>query len=73
MSPAIPPSVEQILSSYNAAAPLSQAATIPAGWYIDPRIAELERLAVFSKTWQLVARAEKLQLPGQFISTSVAG
>ncbi len=48
-------SIEQILSSYDDRAPLSQASTIPAAWYVDPRIAELERLSVFSKTWQLVA------------------
>ena len=47
-------SIEQILASYNERAPLAQAYTIPAPWYIDPRIADLERLNVFSKTWQLV-------------------
>jgi len=66
-------SIEQILSSYDDRAPLSQASTIPAAWYVDPRIAELERLHVFSKTWQLVARAHQVQSPGQFIATTVAG
>ena len=33
-------SIEQILSSYNDRAALSQASTIPAPWYVDPRIAE---------------------------------
>ena len=59
-------SIEQILSSYNDRAPLSEASTIPAPWYVDPRIAELERLNVFSKTWQLVARTDQLQKPGDF-------
>jgi choline monooxygenase len=67
------PSIEQILSSYDDRAPLSQASTIPAAWYVDPRIAELERLSVFSKTWQLVARTEQVKTPGQFVSTVVAG
>ena len=66
-------SIEQILSSYDDRAPLSQASTIPAAWYVDPRIAELERLSVFSKTWQLVARTEQVKTPGQFVSTRVAG
>jgi len=66
-------SIEQILSSYDDRAPLSQASTIPAAWYVDPRIAELERLTVFSKTWQLVARTEQVKTPGQFVSTRVAG
>ena len=67
------PSIDQILSFYDDHAPLSNASTIPAPWYVDPRIAELERLNVFSKTWQLVARTDQLQNPGQFISTTVAG
>jgi choline monooxygenase len=67
------PSIEQILSSYDDRSPLSQASTIPAVWYIDPRIAELERLSVFSKSWQLVARLDQLKKPGEFVSTTVAG
>jgi choline monooxygenase len=66
-------SIEQILASYDDHAPLSQASTIPAAWYVDPRIAELERLKVFSKTWQLVGRTEQVKTPGQFLSTRVAG
>src|ERR1700758_5543474 len=66
-------SIEQILASYNDRAPLSQASTIPAPWYTDPRIAELERLNVFSKTWQLVARTSQLQNAGDFVTTRLAG
>jgi choline monooxygenase len=69
----MPTSIEQILSSYDDHAPLSQASTIPAAWYIDPRIAELERFNVFGKTWQLVARTDQLKSPGQFVATTVAG
>ena len=65
-------SIDQILSSYNDRAPLSEASTIPAPWYVDPRIAELERQNVFSKTWQLVARTDQVQKPGHFVTT-VAG
>jgi len=66
-------SIEQILSTYDDRAPLSHASTIPAAWYVDPRIAELERLSVFSNTWQLVARTDQVQAPGQFVATAVAG
>ena len=69
----MPSSIESILSIYDDQAPLSQASTIPAPWYTDPRIAELERLSVFSKTWQLVARTDQVQSPGQFVATTVAG
>src|ERR1700749_2209418 len=65
-------SIEQIIASYNDRAPLSEASTIPAPWYVDPRIAELERLNVFSKTWQLVARTSQLQNAGEFVATRVA-
>jgi choline monooxygenase len=66
-------SVEQVLSLYNESAALPDASTIPASWYIDPRIAELERLNVFSRTWQLVARTDQVSQPGQFVSVRVAG
>jgi len=69
----MPTSIEQILSSYDDRAPLPQASTIPAAWYVDDRIAELERLNVFSKTWQLIARTDQIAAPGQFVSTTVAG
>ncbi len=69
----MPSSIEQILSTYDDRAPLAQASTIPASWYVDPRIAELERLSVFSKSWQLVARTDQLIAPGQFIANTVAG
>jgi choline monooxygenase len=66
-------SVQQILSSYDDHAPLSEASTIPAPWYVDDRIAELENKTVFSNTWQMVGRAEQVEEPGQFVSAIVAG
>ena len=66
-------SVDQILASYDDHAPLAHASTIPGPWYTDVRVAELERLNVFSKTWQLVARTAQLQKPGDFVSTRLAG
>jgi len=66
-------SIEQILATYNDRAPLSHASTIPAPWYTDARIAELERLNVFSKTWQLVARTAQVQNAGEFVTTRLAG
>jgi choline monooxygenase len=69
----IPASPEQILATYNECKPLAEASTIPALWYVDPRIAELERFKVFSRTWQLVARTDQLNRPGDFVNTQVAG
>lgn len=67
------PSIDDILASYNDKAPLSEASTIPAPWYVDPRIAELEANTVFSKTWQMVGRIEQVEKPGQFVTANIAG
>jgi choline monooxygenase len=66
-------SIAEILAVYNDKASLAEASTIPAPWYVDPRIAELERKTVFSKTWQVAGRLEQVEKPGQFVSASVAG
>jgi phenylpropionate dioxygenase-like ring-hydroxylating dioxygenase large terminal subunit len=66
-------SVNEILASYNDRAPLTEASTIPAPWYVDARIAELEAKTVFSKTWQMVGRIEQVEKPGQFVTATVAG
>jgi choline monooxygenase len=66
-------SVPEILASYDDKAPLAEASTIPALWYVDPRIAELEARTVFSKTWQMVGRIEQVEKPGQFVTAHVAG
>ena len=66
-------SIEEILSGYNDRARLAEASTIPAPWYIDPRIFELERHNVFSKTWQLVARTSQLQHAGDYVTARLAG
>jgi phenylpropionate dioxygenase-like ring-hydroxylating dioxygenase large terminal subunit len=68
-----PTSVEEILASYNDRAPLSEASTIPAPWYVDPRIAKLENVTVFSKTWQAIGRAEQVEKSGQFVTATIAG
>ena len=66
-------SLHDILTSYNEAAPLEQASTIPASWYVDERIAELERQNVFGRTWQVLARVEQLRQPGSFVTGELAG
>jgi len=66
-------SVQEILASYNADSPLSEASTIPAPWYVDSRIADLEAQTVFSKTWQMIGRASQVEKPGQFVTATVAG
>jgi choline monooxygenase len=65
--------IADILASYHERAPLDHASTIPAAWYIDAGIAQLERERVFGRTWQVVARADQLRYPGQFVTTELAG
>ena len=69
----MPESLDQVLASYNERATLAEASTIPAAWYVDARIAELESKTVFSKSWQMVGRAEQVEKPGQFVTANVAG
>src|ERR1700759_4109865 len=67
------PSLEEILASYQDQDPLEQAYTIPASWYVDPRVGELERQNVFGRTWQAVARAQQLEAPGAYVTMELAG
>jgi len=66
-------SVPEILAAYDHTAPLSEASTIPAPWYVDARIADLENQTVFSKTWQMVGRVDQVEKTGQFVTANVAG
>lgn len=66
-------SLREIVSSYNDREPLDQSSTIPAAWYVDDRIAELERQTVFGHTWQVVACADQVRQPGQFVTAELAG
>jgi phenylpropionate dioxygenase-like ring-hydroxylating dioxygenase large terminal subunit len=67
------PTLKEILASYNAAAALPDAHTIPASWYTDARVAQLELQNVFSRTWQAIGRATQVEKPGQYVTASVAG
>ena len=67
------PSLREIVALYNDQAPLERAFTIPAAWYVEEGIAELERQAVFGGTWQVVARVDQLRQPGQFVTAELAG
>jgi choline monooxygenase len=64
--------VQDILNLYNPADPLEQASTIPAPWYRDPRIAELEKDSVFSTSWLVIGRVDQVRDRGQFFTAEVA-
>jgi choline monooxygenase len=67
------PSFREIIENYNPKALLAEASTPPASWYSDARILELERRTVFSRSWQLVGRADQVRESGQYVSFEVAG
>jgi choline monooxygenase len=66
-------SIREILNLYNPADPLEKASTIPAPWYRDPRIHELELAAVFGKSWQVAGRLDQVRENGAFFTTDIAG
>lgn len=52
---------------------LAKAQTLPAGWYTDPRILELEKQKIFYKTWQPVGRADQVRRVGDYFACEVVG
>ena len=66
-------SLKSIVDSYDAQAPLAEAQTIPASWYTDAGIAELEKQAVFGRTWQAIGRRDQVAEPGEFFTIELAG
>ena len=64
-------SIREVLNLYNPADPLERAWTIPAPWYFDTRIAQLERNSVFAGNWQVVGRLDRTREPGQFFTFEV--
>ena len=66
-------SIQQILASYNDRAPLSQASTIPAPWYTDARIAEMERLQRLQPDLATRRSHRSTAEPGEFVTTRLAG
>jgi choline monooxygenase len=71
--PPMEQTLKDILASYNDSAPLAEAHTIPASWYTDLRVAELEKQNVFARTWQAIARTDQLSVNGQYVTANLAG
>ncbi|MDX6383018.1 MAG: choline monooxygenase [Blastocatellia bacterium] len=66
-------SLAKIINDYNPKASLAEASTIPASWYTDQRVFDLEQQAVFTNSWQVAARLDQVRRPGQYVTTEVAG
>jgi choline monooxygenase len=65
--------LSEVLGLYKADAPLEEAYTIPAAWYLDHRIEELERERVFGRNWIAVGRVDQVAAPGSFFTVELAG
>jgi choline monooxygenase len=66
-------SLKQIIDSYDSNASLDRAFTIPASWYTNDELYQLELQSVFPHSWQMVARCDQVNEPGQYVTTDVAG
>src|SRR5271163_566458 len=66
-------SLVELLDMYNAAAPLEEAYTIPAQWYLDRHIEQAEREEVFGANWIAVGRIGQVAVGGQFFTVEIAG
>ena len=66
-------SLEQILDLYDAEAPLERACTIPAAWYTDPRVLELELRTVFRRNWLHAGRVDQVRASGDYITCELPG
>src|SRR5579883_2722513 len=65
--------IPDLLAAFDPDLPLDRAKTIPGSWYADPGLHELERRAMFGRSWQVVGRREQVAGPGQFLTADVAG
>jgi choline monooxygenase len=64
----MPRGLGEIIAAYNPDLPLERASTIPAEWYIDPRVLDLERQTVFARSWQVAARLDQLRDEGSYVT-----
>jgi choline monooxygenase len=62
-----------LLELYDDRAPLEEAYTIPAPWYLDLSIALLEQKSVFGGNWQAIGRADQVANPGDYFTFELAG
>jgi choline monooxygenase len=65
--------LEDIIDSYDPDAPLAEASTIPALWYLDKDVYDLEKQTVFARSWQLACRLHQLREVGQYVTSEIAG
>ena len=65
--------LQAIIGQYRADTPLAHASTIPAAWYVDPRVLDLEQRSVFRRSWQVAGRLDDLRAPGDYVTCELPG
>lgn len=59
------------VAAFDAALPVTRAATPPASWYLSESFARAELGGVFGRTWQLACRAEQVAAIGAYVTTFI--
>ncbi|HEV2884577.1 MAG TPA: aromatic ring-hydroxylating dioxygenase subunit alpha [Pyrinomonadaceae bacterium] len=62
-------SLSQIVDSYDPSAPLEKALTIPAAWYTNKDLYQLELQSVFTNSWLMFCRVDQLDKPGDYVTS----
>ena len=61
------------LAQYRPADDLALASTLPAAWYFDAAILQLEREKIFWRSWQPVAASAALRRHGDYVACDLQG
>jgi choline monooxygenase len=61
------------LDDYSPTSDLALATTLPARWYVDPGMLDLEKEKVFWKSWQAVGHTSAVAHPCDYFAADVAG
>ena len=65
--------LKRLLTLYDDTAPLAEAHTIPAPWYLEPEIEWLEQQDVFGGNWLTVGRTDQVANTGDYFTRELAG
>ncbi len=68
-----PDQLHRSIHAFDPSIPIERAVTPPADWYTEPAVEQLERRAVWGRSWQYVCRSARLAAPGAFVSVDIAG
>ena len=52
---------------------VERASTLPSAFYIDPKYLEVEKRAIFWRTWQIGCRSEQVAKPGDYVTLDLCG